>query len=51
MEPNAIAETQMPEEPIKIKILLVDDNENNLLAMEVALDKEKYIFYRATSGR
>jgi signal transduction histidine kinase len=51
MEPNAIAETQMPEEPIKIKILLVDDNENNLLAMEVALDKAKYIFHRATSGR
>jgi signal transduction histidine kinase len=52
MEPNALAETQMPEEPlIKIKILLVDDNENNLLAMEVVLEKEKYIFHRATSGR
>jgi signal transduction histidine kinase len=42
----------MPEEPlIKIKILLVDDNENNLLAMEVVLEKDKYIFYKATSGR
>jgi signal transduction histidine kinase len=50
MEPNAIAETQMPEEPLT-RILLVDDNENNLLAMEVVLDKEKYTFYRATSGR
>lgn len=34
-----------------IKILLVDDNENNLLSIEVALEKEKYEFYRATSGR
>ncbi|MGF7077755.1 hybrid sensor histidine kinase/response regulator [Mucilaginibacter sp. UYCu711] len=50
MEPNAIAETQMSEEPLT-RILLVDDNENNLLAMEVVLDKEKYTFYRATSGR
>lgn len=34
-----------------IKILLVDDNENNLLSIEVVLEKEKYEFYRATSGR
>jgi len=34
-----------------IKILLVDDNENNLLSIEVVLEKEKYKFYRATSGR
>src|ERR1700761_779463 len=34
-----------------VKILLVDDNENNLLSMEVVLDKEKYSFYKATSGR
>lgn len=34
-----------------IKILLVDDNENNLLSMEVALERENYAFYRATSGR
>lgn len=34
-----------------IKILLVDDNENNLLSMEVVLDKDKYAFYKATSGR
>lgn len=37
-------------EPV-IKLLLVDDNENNLLSMEVVLEKEKYAFYRATSGR
>jgi len=40
----------MIEEPA-INILLVDDNENNLLSMEVVLDKEKYTFYKATSGR
>jgi signal transduction histidine kinase len=40
----------MLEEPL-IKILLVDDNENNLLSMEVVLEREKYIFHRATSGR
>jgi len=34
-----------------IKILLVDDNENNLMSMEVALEKEGYIFSKATSGR
>jgi signal transduction histidine kinase len=34
-----------------VKILLVDDNDNNLLSMEVALEKEDYIFLRATSGR
>lgn len=34
-----------------IKILLVDDNENNLLSMEVALEKDDYVFFRATSGR
>ncbi|GAA4086241.1 hybrid sensor histidine kinase/response regulator [Mucilaginibacter panaciglaebae] len=34
-----------------VKILLVDDNENNLLSIEVVLQKEKYEFYRATSGR
>lgn len=40
----------MIEEPF-IKILLVDDNENNLLSMEVVLENEKYVFYKATSGR
>src|ERR1700748_2623369 len=40
----------MIEDPA-INILLVDDNENNLLSMEVVLDKEKYSFYKATSGR
>ncbi|MES2133709.1 MAG: hybrid sensor histidine kinase/response regulator [Bacteroidota bacterium] len=34
-----------------VKILLVDDNENNLLSIEASLDTEKYIFYRATSGK
>ncbi len=34
-----------------VKILLVDDNDNNLLSMEVALEKENYIFFRANSGR
>lgn len=34
-----------------IKILLVDDNENNLLSMEVVLEKEGYSFFKATSGK
>jgi signal transduction histidine kinase len=34
-----------------IKVLLVDDNENNLLSMEVVLEKEGYTFFRATSGQ
>lgn len=34
-----------------VKILLVDDNENNLLSIEASLDTEKYIFYRAMSGK
>jgi signal transduction histidine kinase len=34
-----------------IKILLVDDNENNLMSMEVVLENEGYIFSKATSGR
>ncbi|MGN6181554.1 MAG: hybrid sensor histidine kinase/response regulator [Mucilaginibacter sp.] len=34
-----------------IKILLVDDNENNLLSMEIVLDNQGYTFYKATSGR
>ena len=36
---------------MSIKILLVDDNENNLMSMEVVLGEEKYSFFRATSGR
>jgi len=44
--PNKSASHQMP-----VKLLLVDDNDNNLLSMEVALEKENYIFFRATSGR
>jgi len=34
-----------------IKILLVDDNENNLLSMRVVLEKDQYAFSTATSGR
>jgi len=34
-----------------IKILIVDDNENNLMSIEVALEKENYSFSRALSGR
>jgi CheY-like chemotaxis protein len=34
-----------------IKILLVDDNENNLMSMEVVLENEGYVFSKATSGR
>ncbi len=34
-----------------VKILLVDDNDNNLYSMEVALEKENYTFFRANSGR
>lgn len=34
-----------------IKILLVDDNENNLLSMEIVLEKEGYTLVKATSGR
>ncbi|MDB5029445.1 hybrid sensor histidine kinase/response regulator [Mucilaginibacter sp.] len=36
---------------LTIRILLVDDNDNNLLSMEVALEREGYVFFRATSGR
>jgi signal transduction histidine kinase len=34
-----------------VKILLVDDNDNNLLSMEVALENKDYVFFKATSGR
>jgi signal transduction histidine kinase len=34
-----------------IRILLVDDNDKNLMSMEVVLEKEDYIFYKASSGR
>ncbi|WP_207421690.1 hybrid sensor histidine kinase/response regulator [Desertivirga brevis] len=33
-----------------IKILLVDDREDNLMSMEVVLEKEGYAFSKATSG-
>jgi len=35
----------------EIKLLLVDDTENNLLSMEVILENEGYTIYKATSGR
>lgn len=34
-----------------VKILLVDDNQDNLMSMEVVLEREGYIFYKALSGR
>ncbi len=34
-----------------IKILLVDDREDNLMSMELVLEKEGYSFSKATSGR
>src|ERR1700733_13127373 len=34
-----------------IKILLVDDTENNLMSMEIVLENGQYNFYKATSGR
>ena len=34
-----------------IKILLVDDNENNLMSMELVLENDGYSFFKATSGR
>jgi signal transduction histidine kinase len=36
---------------ITIKILLVDDNENNLMSMQIVLENEGYEFFKATSGR
>jgi signal transduction histidine kinase len=34
-----------------VKILLVDDNENNLMSMEIVLANDGYEFFKATSGR
>lgn len=34
-----------------IKILLVDDNQNNLMSMEIVLEKKGYVFSKAQSGR
>jgi signal transduction histidine kinase len=34
-----------------IKILLVDDNEENLMSMEVVLENGQYTLHKATSGR
>jgi signal transduction histidine kinase len=34
-----------------IKILLVDDREDNLTSMEIVLESQGYTFYKATSGK
>jgi two-component system, sensor histidine kinase and response regulator len=34
----------------EIKILLVDDREDNLVSMEIVLEKQGYTFFKATSG-
>lgn len=34
-----------------IKVLLIDDNENNLMSMELVLQDSGYTFFKATSGR
>ncbi|MEJ6981513.1 hybrid sensor histidine kinase/response regulator [Pedobacter sp. P351] len=34
-----------------IKILLVDDREDNLMSMEIVLENQGYTFYKATSGK
>lgn len=35
----------------QVKILLVDDNVDNLMSMQVVLEKDEYTFVTATSGR
>lgn len=37
--------------PLKIKILLVDDKENNLLSMESVFENDNYILKKANSGK
>jgi two-component system, sensor histidine kinase and response regulator len=39
------------DDPQKVKILLVDDNADNLMSMEVILEKEGYTFSKALSGK
>jgi signal transduction histidine kinase len=39
------------QKPLKIKILLVDDKENNLLSMESIFEKDGYQLTRANSGK
>lgn len=36
---------------VMVKILLVDDNENNLMSMQIVLEREGYEFFKASSGR
>src|SRR5665647_223023 len=38
-------------DPQMLKILLVDDNADNLMSMEVILEKERYTFSKALSGK
>src|SRR5674476_742422 len=38
-------------DPQMLKILLVDDNADNLMSMEVILEKEEYTFSKALSGK
>jgi len=39
------------QKPLKIKLLLVDDKENNLLSMESILERDGYQLIRANSGK
>jgi signal transduction histidine kinase len=48
MEPVTTEQTQPKSD---IKILVVDDREDNLLSIETILAKEKYTIIKATSGR
>ncbi|HXI00221.1 MAG TPA: hybrid sensor histidine kinase/response regulator [Sphingobacteriaceae bacterium] len=41
----------MAEKEKNIKILLVDDRADNLMSMEIVLEKEGYTFAKATSGK
>ncbi|HKC68004.1 MAG TPA: response regulator [Bacteroidia bacterium] len=41
----------MIQKPLRIKILLIDDNENNLFSMESIFSKDNYQLTRANSGR
>src|SRR5665213_3799924 len=48
---NKATKKSESESETQIKILLVDDNENKLMSMEVALERDDYAFSKATSGR
>src|SRR5690348_6775832 len=40
-----------PEEKSEIKILVIDDREDNLFSIEAILEKDKYTIVKANSGR